>query len=234
MIRRPPRSTLFPYTTLFRSLTATFDWYKRKTTGMLSAGIEIPGVVGTEAPLQNVADMKNNGWELNLTWRDRIGDFSYRVGLNIYDSQAEITKFNNESGLLNDYYVGRKIGEIWGYVSDGYYSISDFDAEAAKTGVWKLNEGVTKINGTNPQPGDVKFKDLDGDNVITVGESTVKKPGDRKVIGNDASRYQFGASLGASYKGFSLDVMLQGVGKRDRSEERRVGKECRSRWSPYH
>ncbi|HEY9543804.1 SusC/RagA family TonB-linked outer membrane protein [Prevotella sp.] len=196
-------------------LTATFDWYKRKTTGMLSAGIEIPGVVGTEAPLQNVADMKNNGWELNLTWRDRIGDFSYRVGLNIYDSQAEITKFNNESGLLNDYYVGRKIGEIWGYVSDGYYSISDFDAEAAKTGVWKLNEGVTKINGTNPQPGDVKFKDLDGDNVITVGESTVKKPGDRKVIGNDASRYQFGASLGASYKGFSLDVMLQGVGKRD-------------------
>src|SRR3712207_7329509 len=27
MIRRPPRSTLFPYTTLFRSRTAR-DWYK--------------------------------------------------------------------------------------------------------------------------------------------------------------------------------------------------------------
>ena len=24
------------------------------------------------------------------------------------------------------------------------------------------------------------------------------------------------------------------VGDDDRSEERRVGKECRSRWSPYH
>ena len=25
-----------------------------------------------------------------------------------------------------------------------------------------------------------------------------------------------------------------GMDKKDRSEERRVGKECRSRWSPYH
>src|ERR1051326_3225461 len=28
--------------------------------------------------------------------------------------------------------------------------------------------------------------------------------------------------------------MLQGAGRFHRSEERRVGKECRSRWSPYH
>ena len=30
--------------------------------------------------------------------------------------------------------------------------------------------------------------------------------------------------------GLSADAVLQN----DRSEERRVGKECRSRWSPYH
>ena len=32
------------------------------------------------------------------------------------------------------------------------------------------------------------------------------------------------------------DTMLLGtvVAAKDRSEERRVGKECRSRWSPYH
>ena len=28
--------------------------------------------------------------------------------------------------------------------------------------------------------------------------------------------------------------LLWGTAKRYRSEERRVGKECRSRWSPYH
>lgn len=196
-------------------LNATFDWYNRKTTGMLAAGIEIPDVVGTSAPLQNVADMKNNGWELSVGWRSHIGKFSYDISFNIYDSKAEITKYNNESRLLSDYYVGERIGEIWGYVADGYYSIDDFDLAAAKKSVWNLKNGVTKINDYIPQPGDVKFKDLDGDNVITVGEGTVDNPGDRKIIGNNASRYQFGMNLGASYQGFSLNVLLQGVGKRD-------------------
>ena len=31
----------------------------------------------------------------------------------------------------------------------------------------------------------------------------------------------------------SVDEFIMGAGKQ-RSEERRVGKECRSRWSPYH
>src|SRR5439155_3939050 len=34
-----------------------------------------------------------------------------------------------------------------------------------------------------------------------------------------------------TYEGKSVDYWLQQV---FRSEERRVGKECRSRWSPYH
>ena len=46
----------------------------------------------------------------------------------------------------------------------------------------------------------------------------------------------------AEYDAVILDIMLPkltglGVLKKirdDRSEERRVGKECRSRWSPYH
>lgn len=196
-------------------LNATFDWYNRKTTGMLAAGIEIPKVVGTTAPLQNVADMKNQGWELSVAWRSNVGNLNYRIGLNIYDSWAQITKFNNESRLLSDYYVGQRIGEIWGYEADGYYAIDDFDQDAARKGTWVLNKGVTKINGYNPQPGDMKFKDLDGDGVITAGEGTVEKAGDRKVIGNNASRYQFGMNIGASYKGLSLDILLQGVGKRD-------------------
>jgi len=32
----------------------------------------------------------------------------------------------------------------------------------------------------------------------------------------------------------ALVVQRTGWGKSARSEERRVGKECRSRWSPYH
>ena len=196
-------------------LQATFDWYKRDTKGMLAAGIEIPSVVGTSAPLQNIADLSGHGWELNISWRDRIGDLSYNVGFNIYDNQAEIKKYNNESGLLSDYYVGRELGEIWGYESDGYYTIDDFVAEDAKAGVWTLKEGVPSLQGYQAQPGDEKFKDLDNNGVISPGSNTLDDPGDRKKIGNNRARYQFGANLGASYKGFSLDIRLQGVGKRD-------------------
>ena len=112
-------------------------------------------------------------------------------------------------------YNGYQFGEIWGYVSDGFYSIDDFDPEKAKVGTWVLKEGVTSINGYNPQPGDEKFKDLDGNGIINTGEGTVEEPGDRKIIGNSTPRYQFGAQAGVGYKGFDLSVMLQGVGKRD-------------------
>ncbi|MCQ2173782.1 MAG: TonB-dependent receptor [Bacteroidales bacterium] len=199
-------------------LQATFDYYVRKTTGMLAPGVEIPAVVGASAPLQNIADLKNRGWELAVSWRDGIGkDFAYHVGFNLYDNRTFIDKYNNESGLISDYYVGREFGEQWGYVSDGYYSINDFDLEKAKTGVWTLKEGVTAIQGVNVQPGDVKFKNIDGDenNIITSGEGTLKNPGDRRIIGNTTPRFRFGANLGISFKGLALDVMLQGVGKRD-------------------
>ena len=199
-------------------LQATFDYYNRKTTGMLAPGLEIPAVVGASAPLQNIADLRNRGWELAVSWRDHVGkDFGYHVNFNIYDNRTFIDKYNNESGLISDYYVGREFGETWGYVADGFYSIDDFDLAKAKTGVWTLKEGVTSIQGVNVQPGDVKFKNIDGDenNVITAGEGTLEKPGDRKIIGNTTPRFCYGANLGVSYKGFALDVMLQGVGRRD-------------------
>lgn len=196
-------------------LSAVFDWYRRDTRDMLADGVELPSTVGASAPLQNVADMSTNGWELAVTWRDKIGDWNYSVGFNVYDHMSKIRKYNNESGNLSYYYNGRKFNEIWGYVSDGFYSIDDFEPEQAKVGTWVLKEGVVKLNGYTPQPGDEKFKDLDGDGIISTGANTLENPGDRKIIGNSTSRYQFGADLGVGYKGFDLSVMLQGVAKRD-------------------
>ena len=196
-------------------LTAIFDWYRRSTVDMLSDGAELPSVVGASAPQQNVADMRTDGWELSVNWQDRINDWSYRIGFNLFDYKEKITKFNNATGSLSTWSEGYSIGSIWGYVSDGYYSIDDFDLEKAKGGVWELKEGIPSISGYSVRPGDCKFVDLDGDGVISAGASTVSNPGDRKVIGNNLPRYQFGANLGVSWKGFDLDVQLQGVGKRD-------------------
>lgn len=203
--------------TLFKNrLVGTFDWFQKDTKGMLAPGMQLPAVIGADAPYQNTADMRTNGWELNLTWRDRIGDVGYNIGFNISDATSKITKYDsNESKLLSNWYKGRNIGDIWGYVADGFYTVDDF----TDTSSWKLKEGVTSINGYNPRPGDIKFKNLmdddQGENVITSGDNTLDNPGDRKIIGDSTPRYLYGINLGVSYKGFDLSVFLQGTGKRD-------------------
>jgi TonB-linked SusC/RagA family outer membrane protein len=204
-------------------LQTTFDWYQRDTKNMLAPGMELPAVVGAAAPLQNVANLGTKGWELNASWHDKIGSVGYSIGFNLYDSRSHITKYDNVSGLLNSYYEGQEIGEIWGYVSDGYYQASDFSS----TTTWKLNSDVTTIQGYNVKPGDVKFKNLnDGKNStnqIDPGSSTLSDPGDRKIIGNNTPHYQFGLNGGLTWKGISLNIFLQGVGQRDfwTSDDRR-------------
>lgn len=211
-------------TLLNNRLTGTFDWYQRDTKGMLAAAAQpLPAVVGSSAPTQNTANMTTKGWEFSVNWADKIGEVGYRVGFNIYDHKSKITKYDSK-GLFYDrneaqdekrYRTDMEIGEIWGYVTDGYYTVDDF----VDTKNWILKDGVTTINGVNPRPGDLKFKNLRDDasstNRIDGGDNTVDNPGDRKVIGNSTPRFQYGANLGVNYAGFDLSVLLQGVGKRD-------------------
>lgn len=212
-------------------LSTSFDIYKRETLGMLESGVELPSVLGTTAPKQNSADMKVKGWEFEISWNDKIGDFSYNIGATLFDNYAEITQFNSETGIIGQNYVGRRLGEIWGYVTDRYYTIDDFVAgsldEDLRNGT--LKEGIPVPKGRTVNPGDVKYKDLNGDGVIFTGNNTISPtidpetgepvpgtgPGDRKVIGNNRARYQYGLFANADYKGFDFSIMLNGVGKQD-------------------
>lgn len=192
-------------------LNGTFDWYRRDTKGMLAPGMDLPWVVGVAAAKQNAADLKTYGWELELNWRDRIKDFSYRIGFNLYDSQSEITKFNNETNLLGTYRKGQKIGEIWGYVTDRFYREDDFNADGT------LKEGIPIPKGAGKvYPGDVLYKNFDDDaTTIWSGKGTADDPGDQRIIGNSTPRFHYGINAGLSWKGFDLSIFLRGVGKRD-------------------
>lgn len=194
-------------------LNTTFDWYRRDTKGMLAPGMELPGVVGASAAKQNAADLKTYGWELKINWRDQIGQVGYRVGFNLYDSQSEITKYDNEAGLIgsNIYRKGMKLGEIWGYVTDRFYTEDDFNADGT------LKPGIPMFKGAGKvYPGDILYKNFDEDTeYIFQGENTVYNPGDQRIIGNNTPRYQYGITAGVTYKGFDLSIFLRGVGKRD-------------------
>ncbi|MEG1748981.1 MAG: TonB-dependent receptor [Tannerellaceae bacterium] len=208
-------------------MDVVFDWYRRDTKGMLAPGKELPSVLGTNAPLENSADLRTKGWELAISWRDRIGkDWRYNVGINIYDSRSRITRFDNPTEALVDrnnkggktFREGQEIGEIWGFVTDRYYTEDDFSFIDEEKGVYTLKEGVPTIDPfiRDPRPGDILFADLDGNGQIDAkGDDTAKNPGDRKIIGNTSRRFPFSINAGVGWKGFDLSLFFQGVGKRD-------------------
>ncbi len=79
-------------------LNAVFDWYQRRTDGMLAPGMELPAVFGTDAPHENTADMRTNGWELALNWQQRFGEVGLRAAFNISDNTSRIIKYNANEG----------------------------------------------------------------------------------------------------------------------------------------
>jgi len=195
-------------------LTSSFDYYHRLTLDMFAPGLELPVVLGTAVPDENATDLRTEGWEFNVSWRDEFDisnkPFKYSATFNLGDSRAFITKFPNPTNSLSRYRVGEEIGEIWGFVSDGYYQTQeeiDFGPD---------HTDVASYPSTRPQaPGDIRFKDLNGDGVISYGDNTLDNPGDRKIIGNSRARYNFGLDLNAQWNGFDLKAFFQGVGKKD-------------------
>lgn len=188
-------------------LIGEFDYYVRTTEDMLTKSRTLPSVLGISEPQMNAADLQTRGWELALSWKSTLQNkLAYAVTVSLADYQAEITKYDNPTkNLADNYYKGKKLGEIWGFVTDGLFQS---DQEAAS---WDQS----KVIGFTPYAGDLKFADLDGDGLITKGENTVNNPGDRKVIGNETPRYNFGVRGMVEYKGFDFTLFFQGTMKRD-------------------
>jgi TonB-linked SusC/RagA family outer membrane protein len=193
-------------------LQIAFDYFNRRTMGMLTPGPALPGVIGTAPPPLNSGEMLTKGFELSVSYRNDFKlankPFGYGAKFILSDAQSKITKYNNEQGFLNNtYHVGQTIGEIWGLESDGFFKSQDeIDA---------LDESAivpwTDLYIVNGWP---KYVDQNKDGKITIGQ-TLKDPGDAKVIGNSQARYRFGLTLDANWNNFDFSVFLQGVAKQD-------------------
>lgn len=197
----------FNFSMLDSKLTGEFDYYVRTTEDMLTKSKTLPAILGTSEPEMNAADLRTRGWELALTWKQGLENgFNYSATFSLSDYQAEITKYDNPTKNLSDsYYEGKKLGEIWGFVTEGLFQS---DEEAAS---WNQSE----IVGFKQFAGDIKFADLDKDGKISRGKNTVDDSGDLKVIGNQTPRYNFGLRGTAEYKGFDFTLFFQGTMKRD-------------------
>lgn len=190
---------------LNQRLNANFDIYTRDTKDMLMRK-DYPDILGISSPQENAANLQTRGWEVSVKWRDRFSqDLSYDISFTLSDWVSEITKYENPTGSLNEYYEGQLIGEIWGYETGG---IIQDEAQLANIA------DQSKI-GANWRVGDIWYKDLNGDEEISNGINTLDDHGDLRRIGNNNPRYSFGLNAGIKYKNFGLYTFFQGIGKRD-------------------
>lgn len=219
----------------------TFDWFQRETENMIVPVGNMSLAFGAEAPKGNFGSLRTRGWEIAVDYNHR---FKNGLGINamftLSDAITEITAYGDTKNI-DSWYVGKKYGEIWGYETDRLYQKEDFlyNSDGSFQKVWisggKVYDtevaGAKKLNKlSDPNaayqdylqggdfvfgPGDVKYKDLNGDGTINDGSRTVDDHGDLKKIGNSTPRYEYGFRLGADYKGFDVSVFFQGVGKRE-------------------
>ena len=229
------------YAKISNPISSGLTWETvRKTTDMLTTSLTLPDVYGASTPKANCADLRTNGWELSVSWNDsfKVANKPFRYGIQatLGDYQRTITRYNNPDKLISDHYVGKKMGEIWGYHVDGLFKTDKEAAEyQAKINDKAVNKRVysSKVDGYL-RAGDVRFADLNGDNVIGAGAGTVDDPGDKRIIGNTTPRYNYSFRLDASWNGFDVSAFFQGIGKRDwypSSSSSSQG--ANSFWGPY-
>jgi len=205
--------------TLFGNrLTGSFDWYERTTKDMIGPGKALSALYGDKAPRTNNAELRTRGWEIELTWRDRIGKFNYSITANLSDYTSIITKYYSPTNQCfgenaiarngNYWYEGKEIGEIWGYHVIG---VAKSDNE--------MNNYLDKVSqsalGSNWGGGDLMYADLNGDGKVDAGSATLADHGDMERIGNSTPHYAFSVTLQGDYKWFDFRIYVQGIGKRD-------------------
>jgi len=224
-----------------RKLNLSFDLFERNTNNMIVAQEGIPPTFGVGAPLGNYGSLQTRGWEFTLDFNHRFNNgLNINLRGNISDAKSILTSVGSGTQVTGNY-NGKVVGEIWGYRTDRLYQKDDFELDAngnpilitltanesalyAGRQVYKLKT----VDGKKPVyqaflqntanfrfgPGDVKFRDVNGDGEINNGKGTLDDHGDLEVIGNSNPRYEYGFRIGADFKGFDFSAFFQGVGSR--------------------
>lgn len=191
-------------------LSGTADYYIKNTSNILLA-YNIPLETGiSNAPSQNVAKVRNRGFEFSLSHRNTIGDVSYIIGANISTNHNEITDLASSNDIINNLenghgvakYIlreGESIGSFYGFKSNGLYTQEEIDA-----GHYYTYGGVT------PNAGDTKFvpqRELGWKEEIT--------DNDRTIIGCEVPDFTYGINLSVNYKNFEFSIFGQGISGAD-------------------
>ncbi|MBK7100107.1 MAG: SusC/RagA family TonB-linked outer membrane protein [Sphingobacteriales bacterium] len=183
---------------LFRHINLVFDYYYKKTHGILLE-LSIPKTMGVFAPFQNAGIVENKGWDLQIGYNDVDHPFKYGINFTLSDVKNKVLDIKGiqQTGTLVAR-EGHPLNSLYLFKSSGLLSTNDFNQD----GTYKYAKQFGKI-----APGDIRYADIKEDGIIN-GD-------DREVLGSTIPRFTYSLSLNTEYRGFDFSAFLQGVGKRD-------------------
>ena len=166
-------------------LTVTADYFHKKTKDLIVSGIKASTVVGNSFSPVNAGNITNKGFELELGWQDRIGDFAYGVRANVATLKNKVTK------------IHESLSSIDGATYVTYGAITRFEVGKPAWYFYGYD-----FMGVDSKTGEPIFRDIDGVEGITDNDKT--------EIGKGIADYTYGITLNAAWKGF--DFILFGTG----------------------
>lgn len=176
----------------------SLDLYKKTTKDMLLA-LQIPSYMGYSNPQQNAGKMHTKGWDLELSWNDKINDFRYSVSANLSDYRSTMGDLKGTEFLGEQVkFKGSQFNEWYGYKSIGIYQNAESATNSPRT-------------STAVGAGDLQYLDISGPDGIPDGK--ISPEFDRVLLGGSLPRYLFGSNINAGYKNFDFSVFIQGVAK---------------------
>lgn len=183
----------FDMNLLNNKLTITADYFNNLRSKILIAQTQsVPDFTGLSSilPAVNIGKVRNKGFDFDLTWSDKIGEFKYRVGINGGYAANKILFFDEASNVPE---YQKNTGHP---MNSGIY----YDA----IGIFRNEDEIDNYPHMNgARPGDIIFRDVNEDKVI---DGLDKIRINKSIV----PTWTGGLNLYAEFKGFDVSMLLQG------------------------
>ncbi len=178
-------------------ISLTVEWFLENRDNILTNRGTVPDIIGANMPAYNLGRMRNSGWEGDISYNDRWGDFRFFAKGNFTYAHNEILEQDEVTWEYPyQYRTNNRYGQFFGYVADGLFNTWEE--------VNDVNRPVYQWNSNKVQPGDIRYKDINGDGRID----------DKDIVPIGYSNFpeiMFGLTLGGSWKGLDFSVLFQGA-----------------------
>ncbi|MEW2921622.1 TonB-dependent receptor [Muricauda sp. ANG21] len=183
-------------------LNITAEYFNKYTSDILLP-ISLPSIVGNVQPtILNAGEVRNKGFELSVNYQNSDKEFKYSINANLATLDNEVEKLHpnlpNIVGEVTRTTVGQPLNAYYGYRMEGIYQNQA-----------EIDEHLSGTPNPSAKPGDIRFKDLNGDGIISADN-------DREFIGSPIPDLTFGLAFNSSYKGWDFSFLFQGVEGVDR------------------